>query len=421
MKRKTIYYIVLNDFRALPYSAAIDIYKRNKCKGRSVKIILSERYFSSDDYGSHLPRFYKKAKFWWLQLQYDVILTSANKSTKLTIQEESGVNSSLQSITFDSSASESSYPKLYETLRQSSIGAKEVKEFIFLTADEKSKVYVFNGRTAGSYPIVRGCFDKSIEVEFYEYSENFRGYKLFPCAPHNTSQLGRAVSRFRKICLVSAPSLNDRACSWARRRLSNPYTNLYRESPDQTFDVVVFLGSDHEYTCLDEDITGCRYIGNYEMVRLVIEKYGKNLNVAVRCHPNQYLDKNHRKVLESVELLCQENDVTFYPPNSEISSYDLIRNSVITAVEFSSIAYDAVLLGKKVELYNDLDLKYFLQSITLDQANNAEYVAHYVSELMCLYTDLYFERFELLTRATCSFWTHVEWKLLKANNPKCLS
>jgi len=411
--------VVVSDFRALPLTAAIDIYKLLKLKKKKVKFIVAEKYFDSEDYGSHLPYFYKLTKYWWLRMQYDVALIPDKEKTELTRPEEKGVISSLQSITCDSSASKRNYPRLYASLRRASIGAKEITEFVFANDRLIDKVYIFNGRTAASYPIARGCFDRGISVGFYEYAASFDGYKLFPCAPHSTTRLGKAVSEYRKVCLVSAPELFKRANAWKLMRLSNPYTKHYQKLADKSFDVVVFLGSDHEYTCLDEDISGYRYIGNYELVKLVIDKYGSNSKIAVRAHPNQSIDKNHHIILRDVEKLCNDNDVTFYHPNSNISSYDLIINSTVTAVEFSSIAYDAILLGKKVELFNDLDLKYFLQSLTLAQSNDTQYVTQHICELMSLYDDLYFERFDVLTSAVCWFWSHVEWRLLKVGTPKC--
>jgi hypothetical protein len=415
-----INFVVVSDFRSHPLNAAIAIYKSLKRKKKKVKLIVAKKYFDSQDCGSHLPYLYKLAKYWWLRIWHVLAYVQGREDTELTKRMENGINSSLQSITCDSGASKQNYPRLYASLHRASIGAQEIMNTILADVESIDKVYIFNGRTAASYPIARGCFDKGISVEFYEYSHRNDGYKLYPCAPHSTTRLGKAVTDFRKVCILSSPNFFTRANAWKLMRLSNPYTKEYKKLAQKSFDVVVFLGSDHEYTCLDEDISEYRYIGNFELVKLVLAKYGTNSKIAVRAHPNQAIDKNYKIKLCEIEKLCTDSGVTYYQPNSKISSYDLIRNSNITAVEFSSIAYDAILLGRKVDLFNDLDLKYFLSSLTTAQSNDAEYVSQYICEIMCLYDELYFEKFDILTSFVCWFCSRVEWVVLKSSTPKYL-
>jgi hypothetical protein len=410
-------YIVINDFRSHPVNAAIAIYQSLKRKNIDVKIIVAEKYLNYHDYGSKLPYFYKLVKYLWLRLWYQVVCISDKKSTILTTIEEKGILSSLHSITLDSSASEDKYPSLYNILHGAAIGAKQIFESL-QHANNIEKIYLFNGRTAGTYPIARGCFDYKIKIEFYEYADRNGGFKLFPCAPHDTAKLGKAVVEYRKVCLLTSQKLFQRANEWRLKRLTNPYTKFYQIKYENSFDVVVFLGSDHEYTCLDEDISGYRYIGNYELVKQVLAKYGTSARIAVRAHPNQAADKNHKHILKNIENLCEVNGITFFGPNSNVSSYDLIKNSSVTAVEFSSIAYDAILLGRKVELFNDLDLKYFLQSLSIDQLNDKSYVSNYICELMCLYDELYFERFNMWQGFSSWFWSRFEWKLLQVSKFK---
>lgn len=421
VSKKAIRYVVINDFRALPFSSAIHIYNNNEKNNHVTKFIVSERFIDSEDYGAHIPSIYKLIKYWWIKTIYNVVIIKGDTNTQLTISEKGGVTSSLQSITSDSSASVCNYPRLYKQLEQSSLGAKEIKEFILNSGEMVDKVYIFNGRTAASYPIARGCFDKGIALEFYEYPQGLHGYKLFPCAPHNTTYLGKAVSDFRKVCIISAPELLKRANAWKLARLTNPHTKRYRNPPEKKFDVVVFLGSSHEYTCLDEDISGYRFIGNFNLVKSVIKKYKDNSSIAVRAHPNQSSDRSNHIILKEIRDICLEAGVVFYEPSSDVSSYDLIKHSEITAVEFSSIAYDAILMGKNVDLFNDLDLKMFLNDLSSKEHEDKDFVSSRVCELMCLYDDLYLERFDMVTASMCKFWTMVEWKLLKSHTPKILS
>lgn len=412
---KSTNYIVINDFRAVPLAAAMDIYKRSKIQAA---FIVSARFFRAQDYGENLPWIYKYIKWLWLWFRYDTVFIRACGDAQLNTADKLGIISSLQSITCDSSASDLTYPRVYKHLEQLSIGAKEVRDYIIRHRTGVISVYIFNGRTASSYPIVRGCFDNQISMKFYEYADGNHGYKLYPCAPHNTTQLGKAVSKFRHVCIISAPDLYKRSIKWRKMRLSNPFTKTYRTEANKAYDVSVFLGSDHEYTCVDEDISGFRYRGNYELVKSVIKKYGPGSRIAVKAHPNQAVDKNHQEILNRIEVLCADYDIDFFSAKSEISSYDLIRKSRITAVEFSSIAFDAILLGKTVDIFSDLDLKYFLAQLHQDQRQDSDYVVQYISELMILYDNLYFEPFIKRVYLLCKLGSAFEWWILRAQTSR---
>ncbi len=386
-------YVVITDFRALPWLAAMNMARRLKMR-HTISFVVSSRYLYSDDYGTRLPALYKTLKLKILSFFFKLIQVNAQSETIISESDVKGIISSLQSITCDSKACEKTYPRLYKKLYESALGGKEVYNFISNQNSIVAKVYVFNGRTASSYPIVRGCFDQGIEVAYYEYaSTSYCGYHLYPYPPHSTKRLGFDVIKFKKYCIKSKAEMLKGGIEWKLNKLSNPYVLNYKEKTNLKYDVVVFLGSDHEYTCVDEDITGFKFIGNLGLVKAVIDKYSPVHSIAVRAHPNQLNDINYKPTLETINALCKSSGIDFFDPHSTISSYDLIKNCSVVAVEFSSIAYDAIFFGKKVDLFGDLDLKEILLQIPVDYLEDKVYVASYVGEVMALYKDLYYIRF----------------------------
>lgn len=393
--------------------AAVNIARRAS-RQKKIVFIVSRRFFDGVDYGVFLPAIYKKLKVAIVNIFFPVIYVDPVLGANLTDVDRMGVLSSLKSITHDSAATDFSYPRLFASLSESAIGAREIFDYL-LKVSPPNRVYVFNGRTASSYPIVRGCFDHEIPVAYYEYGSNSHsGYRLYPYPPHSTTRLGADISQFRKVCLRSIPELYLKGKKWRHEKLNNVFTKGYSETVSINYDVVIFLGSDHEYTCVDEDISGFKFLGNLGLVKAVIAKYGKDYSIAVRAHPNQLTDKSYKSALASIEDICHEFGLKYYGPDSKISSYALIESSSIVAVEFSSIAYDAIFLGKKVDIFGDLDLRVILsnQAGSYSSQNN---VSEYVSEVVCLYEDLFSARLNPLEELVCKCLRFFEWRILRSH------
>lgn len=303
-------------------------------------------------------------------------------------------------------------------LYDSALGAKEIATYITKNKGEIDRVYIFNGRTASSYPIARECYDHDVPMAYYEYASSpYSGYRLYPYVPHSTKRLGYDIISFSRSSIKSIPEMYLAGLKWRQNKLNNPYVSRLKEKSKLKYDVVVFLGSDHEYTCIDEDISGFKYIGNLGLVKAVIDKYAKNYAIAVRAHPNQINDKNWRFTLKELTELCKENNVDFISPQSNISSYDLINNTKIVAIEYSSIAYDAIFLGKKVDIFGELDLKEFLSQVPVAYLEDSEYISSYVSEAMALYDDLFYIPFKKTEKFLCLVMVFFESRILKCSVP----
>ena len=183
------------------------------------------------------------------------------------------------------------------------------------------------------------------------------------------------------------------------------------------YDIVVFLGSDHEYTNLQTEIVKMKAIENIGLVEHVLKKYGSNKKIAVKAHPNQRNDPSSLVSLKPIMDLCKTNGYTYFGPESGVSSYDLIRNSSLVIVEYSSIVLDAIFLGANVEVVGDRDLKVILkQLVEIDKIAPGD-IKYHVREIMTLYNELFFHRFQsIFVYQVIRIFERIDQKLNKLKN-----
>ncbi len=402
-KQKVI--IVVNDFRVIPYTAALDIYSKFKDK-YNCEVIISKRFFNYNDYGSVLPKFYKKFKYLLTLLLFKTKLIDVSDYTELSENHYVGLNSSLKSSTLDSSACELKYPEIYNCLLEMCKGAVEICNYISKQKNIKT-VILFNGRGAPQFPISHFCFYNDVKIIYYEFSELKYKYLFSTHAPHANLLIGKNLIKFRKSSIIPLNVLFANGQDWVGRQLSNVYTQNYKEKSGQNFAAVVFLGSDHEYTGLDPEISGYSYKGNFELVKYAFEKYRDNGKICVRAHPNQKVDVNHENILKEIIKYCDNFNITFFGPESHISSYDLIKKSSVVVVEYSSIAYDAFFLNAKVDIFGDLDLKIMIDPKVINNLDKSN-LKRFTAETLSLKKELSTLEFNKINKALIFFLRYFE-------------
>lgn len=384
--------VVISDLRTTPLMAAIDIAKK-KALTSDVEIIMSSRIIYSEDYGDFIPTPLRLFKLLVLRLLFKCTIVAKNINTKVDDIFTLGIRSSLLSITCDSMASESTYPTLYSKLVDLAKGSIEIADFITSKQDD-AEIYIFNGRLSSTYPIA-SLYKKDFKICYYEYSNDAKGYFLYPFAIHDDYLRGISIVNYRNNLLISRPVLLSMAKNIQSTKLSNPFVSDYKIFVDKAFDVVVFLGSDHEYAFVTAPQTGTIAIGNIKLVEEVIKKYGSENSIAVRAHPNQAVDKNYETSNQYIEKICCENNIKFYPPSSSVSSYDLINKAKIVCIDVSSIGFDAVYLGKKVHVFGNSCLRVILSHAPDHIFRNKVLLADYVAENMAICNLLFLNKFNL--------------------------
>ncbi len=395
---KTSSFIVITDLRITMIMAALKIARSRAMTGRT-QMLISSRITNARDYGDFQPSFLKRLKLLVLRFFFGCIIISSSDETIVDPWFDLGIKSSLLSITCDSLADKDSYPKIYSDLVDLTKGAIELASFIKKAARSKiSEVYIFNGRLASSYSIQQQL-DKESDISLYYYEYGFystKGYVVYPFSVHQSYLIGLSLINYSRNSFVSKPISYTLAEKFKYNKTNNFFTKFYRSCPDTNFDVVVFLGSDHEYVFVRPSTeTGLVYIGNLELVRQVIANYKPTNSIAVRSHPNQRIDKNYQISNSPIAQLCREHGVMFYDPMSDVSSYELIKNAKVVAVDVSSIGLDAMFLGKTVHVFGNDSLKAIIDSMPPHIKENNILAADYVAQVMVFSAGLFVKKFSL--------------------------
>ncbi len=369
--------VVINDIRVIPLFAALVIRKSSNSD-----LVASERIFNNNDYGDYNPKIYRKIVRRILTLIFGLILIKANKNSKITQAEKLGLMSSLYSMTNDSDANAKKYPLEYHWAHENSLGAKEVADYI--SSKSYKTIYLFNGRTASSYNISRLQINNVIKIFYYEYSNDIYKFKLYPMPPHASYINGKLLTDFRNNIALSYNNINELGKIYRLKKLNNYFTKNYQYKSKEEYDVAIFLGSDHEYTAVDLRICGLEWFGNDDFCRRVIAKYGKDKKYAIRCHPNSSIDVNwsnqYHKLDNTLKSLNIKYDI--FGPDSMVDSYSLLSENTIAAIEFSSISVDAVLIGKKVDIFADIDTKYIIDFYNKNEVSKS--LIEFLSEILAL-------------------------------------
>ena len=404
---------IFTNFRILPYLSLLNELIKNRKKDQLV--LLSRESFYAFDYGEYLPFWNKKVKIFLLRFFSKVLIIDSNQYIKQEAIDYTGIISSLKSITNDSCADKFKYPDLFSMLYNSAVGAYNVQ--IYLENLTKSyELFLFNGRGASQFQIALFASRKNIKISYFEYGHSsIDGYKIFPYSPHSLLKIGFDLTGLFKSQIESyVLTLNQKniANKIITEKLSNNFTSNLEHS-DLKFDIIVFLGSDHEYTGVSEEISGIRFRGNLELCKYAFDKYGNSSRIAVRAHPNQLVDCSAFFTNKKIRDYCQSRNIVFFDYDSKISSHSLIRNCKIVVTEYSSICYDAIYLEKEVDILGEHDLKIILAEMPNEiKSLGPKEIKFYVAYLKYLESNLYFYSFSIMFKIICLFFTKLERKYI---------
>lgn len=405
--------VVINDFRSIPVISALHISLSIKNEGE-IYLITSSRNLEHGgfDYGDNLPSWYKELKLRIINFFFKTIIVEKNKNEINDSKSKDAVISSLRSITKDSNANDQTHPQLTKILTNQVVGAEEIGDYI--VNNKFTKIYLFNGRTARSSPILWALHTNKIEYLCYEYSlkGHSSGYVLYPYSVHAMSMVGRDLIALREKKILNGMDLEKKGQREIERKLENPFVENYKYDVKKEYKCTVFLGSNHEYTNLQPLITGMNIFGNYKLVEQSIKKYAEYGLIAVRAHPNQMNDKSAESDLAEIRNLCQKYRCDYYGPFDQVSSYSLIKKSEVIAVEYSTIALDAIYLGKKVDIFGNNDISVILDYATNKNIKTNEEIKKIVSECYSLLPDLYYKRFGILLRLIAKILAIFEYKFI---------
>lgn len=394
--------IILNDLRSVPLLTVLKL-RRNTS---SASIVAHESIFKNREYADHTNVTWKFLIKFFLVVFFRLhIIKSRNKF--LTPDECMGVDSSLISITEDSSATEVKYHKVYNQVKRLALGSKDLVDYI--SKHQSSNIFVFNGRTASSYLISKYCVDNNIKLFYYEYAAHCNGFRLFPVPPHASGKLGELIFVNYRYGIYNSAELKISANQFKSDKLNSIFSKKNKQKPRDKYDIVIFLSSDYEYTSIDFDICDVKWVGNLDFCKSVINKYGINSSYAIRCHPNSANDPNwinlYAELKESLKLYnCR---IDLYGPDIAIDSHQLILDADLVVTDLSTISLDAILLGRKIDIFGNTDIRYLNNHPWMCELSG-KYMHDTISEPFSLWPNFLVFRFSYIEKIFCRllFYVH---------------
>lgn len=409
--------LIITDLRSLPLLTSLFLYRRLNAKGSKVQLVMSYSIISCNDFGHFFPKWFKVLKVNFIKFFFDLKIIDFKKNKNIYKDDLISINSSLCSITSNSLANKEKYPILYDNLRDLVFGAKDVIEY--LENFNLNTVYIFNGRTASSSPILTYLWSNKIRTFFYEYGNKFgSNFTIYDFPIHNAYEYGLRLVDFYNSNELSKSLIEESGFKFIKQKLNNSFVKNYKIKINKKYDIAIFLGSDHEYSNLNSQIYGIELLGNLELIKSVYQKYGESKRYAVRAHPNQKSDVSWKVILLPIVEFCRSNSIDFFEPNSDISSYSLIENSDIIVVELSSICTEAIILGKTVDIFGNNSIKAILDSCPNEIKKDKNLLSKYLSEVLSLSDFLFHYKLPPTWSILKVFIFRIDWLILKLHKIK---
>ncbi|MDA9285248.1 hypothetical protein N9P94_00185 [Pseudomonadales bacterium] len=380
------------------------------------KLFAHASVFISQEYADYTTNWWKKVIQVFLKIFYGLHVVPAQASV-LDNLDLIGLESSLFSITEDSNASKEKYPEVYRSVERLALGSKDMVAMLQGEHDSKSNVYIFNGRTASSYLVTKHCVSNGLGIFYYEYAAHSNGFRLFPVAPHASGQLGELMLQYFRFGAYNIAQVCAAATLVRQRKLNSDFAKTNKVKPTVKYDVVIFLGSDYEYTSVDPEICGVHWYGNVDVCRRAVEKYGELRSYAIRCHPNSARDPNWPKLFSQLEESLERYScsVEIIAPDIAIDSHQLILDSEIVVTDLSTISLDAIMLGKRVDIFGNTDIRHIYSSDWMETYSNGQ-MQHRIGEPFSLAHNFLVFRFSAIESIICRGLYYIQRSFYKFHN-----
>jgi hypothetical protein len=395
-------FVLVTDLRAMPVCAAITL-----ARTRHAKLIFSSEILGSSDYGQSNNRLLRATIVFLLKLLFRAREIESSNSEIVEL-DETGIISSLISITNDSLATKDKYPVIWRGLYKLHMGAIDLVDYCKgIGADN---LFVFNGRLASSYEFTSYGKSEGVNIYFYEYGSSFDKFLLIDFLVHDLTEWGKRQLDFYNNGVISNSHLWLEAEKFKKQKLSNIYN--VTEPCSKKYDVAVFLSSAHEYKSLCESIPSFEARSEVELVKAAYQDFGEGKTMCVRCHPNNINDPSFKKVLGPLEDLCAELKIDYYGTDSKISTHSILINSDLAVVDISSVFVDAMILGVEAHMYGKNHISVIVEGLSKNY--ESDLLTDEVAKVLSLRTVLYQERLitiGVLINGIASLWNYIVRKL----------
>lgn len=226
------------------------------------------------------------------------------------------------------------------------------------------RVYVFNGRMAPTRGVLRAVTaraastGRAIDCFVHERGQDLKHYGLFPNSmPHDIDVNVSRANRSWDECELSPDERERVATEWYEGRARGQQGSWFSFVDGQQAgnlpagwdpaarNVVLFTTTEYEYVAIGKEwespLFATPHAATMEIARALSAR-GK-VNLTIRLHPNPD-GRGSQSVAESLTLDLP--GVTVIPPESEVSTYELMRAADVVVSSGSTAGVEATFWGK---------------------------------------------------------------------------
>ena len=220
------------------------------------------------------------------------------------------------------------------------------------------KIYIFNGRVAHARAILRACQFKTVKFLIHDRGNNSNYYELYDDLPHSLNLFPQNIERYWNL-ENDENKKNEIANTFYDERIQGKEQSWVSFVKDQTFDklpsdwdknkknIVIYTSSEDEFAAVGKEWENPLYKNQSEGILSIINddkiNLNKDIHIYIRIHPNlKGVNNSSTKPL----FLINKNNVTVIPPESDISTYNLMFNADKILTFGSTVGIEAVYWGK---------------------------------------------------------------------------
>lgn len=247
-----------------------------------------------------------------------------------------------------------------------------------LETDAYDRVYILNGRFAPIRGVLRLCQSRKVDCFIHERGSSIHKYALFKNSlPHDINYIETCIRETWQNSkdIDKEQIASDFYHTRARGKDQAWFSFVKKQKPGllpnqwdlNKKNIVIFNSSEFEFSAIGDQWRNPLYESQVEGIRKIVVSmfpYRDQYHIFLRMHPNLSRVQN-RSVTDFYDIVA--DNFTIIPPNSEVSTYELVRSADKVVTFGSTVGIEATFWGKPSILagtcyYRNLDSVYMPSS-----------------------------------------------------------
>lgn len=241
-----------------------------------------------------------------------------------------------------------------------------------LLEKKTNKLILFNGRISAYRPALRVGVSLGIDTKVFEVLGNFDKYILTNMTyPHNPINLGKQILQVYEQSTLTKEDRVKIALKWYHNRekgtASDQFLFTHKQvrgygisefKRESNLKVGTFLSSEDELFVIAESKSPFYEDQNNAIARIADDLKDEDISLIVRTHPH-LMGLNNTQTKGLREVCSLRSNIKYIPPESKVSTYELIGACDVVLVFGTTVGIEAVHKGKPTILMGQAIYKGF--------------------------------------------------------------